>query len=190
MPLIRCTYLGSYSRVTPTEPSGDLLSRKLRCAQSPHKNRALQPGRIVNAGNPQTKQSPNCCMLLFVVILGTDLLQLVGEVKESDSHADGLQEHRKDQHQAAGLRGAGALRRQHGWRRQTKEGSPGRASERGTPFANWPRPSVGSRQHRPGCALLGFAVESSCLSWEGGVYFLPKQTQPLALSAAASKNQN
>lgn len=43
----------------------------------------------------------------------TDLSELAGEVQEGDGHAHGLQEHGGHQHGPAGLRGAGAARRQH-----------------------------------------------------------------------------
>lgn len=54
--------------------------------------------------------------------LRTDLLQLVGEIKESDGHADGLQQHGENQDEPAGLARAGTAGCHHGGRWRTKGG--------------------------------------------------------------------
>lgn len=85
----------------------------------------------------------------------TDLSELAGEVEEGDGHAHGLQQHGGHQHGPAGLRGAGAARRQHpgaGWAGLGAPGAPGAQGRR--PAANDAPPGP-PRSARPGPARRG-----------------------------------
>lgn len=91
----------------------------------------------------------------------TDLSELAGEVEEGDGHAHGLQQHGGHQHGPAGLRGAGAARRQHagaGWGGRAGLGAPGAPGAHGRcPAANAAPDGRGAQPAPPGMDAAGGA---------------------------------